>query len=117
MTDPAISRRDWMKLGLMGAAGYAVGSNGLAAPVVRQPAKAVIQIWMWGGPAHLDTFDPKPDAGRDYCGAFTRPLATNADGIRIGEMLPQQEGLLGGRPTRKQATDLPPAAASSTGEA
>ena len=38
---------------------------------------------MWGGPAHLDTFDPKPDAGRDYCGAFTRPLATNADGIRI----------------------------------
>ena len=88
MTDPAISRRDWMKLGLMGAAGYAVGSNGIAAPVVRQPAKAVIQIWMWGGPAHLDTFDPKPDAGRDYCGAFTRPLATNADGIRIGEMLP-----------------------------
>lgn len=88
MNVPAISRRDWMKLGLMGAAGYAVGSNGIAAPVVRQPAKAVIQIWMWGGPAHLDTFDPKPDAGRDYCGAFASPLATNADGIRIGEMLP-----------------------------
>ena len=36
----------------------------------RQPAKAkaVIQIWMWGGPSHLDTFDPKPEAGYDYCG-------------------------------------------------
>ncbi len=31
-------------------------------------AKAVIQIWMWGGPSQLDTFDPKPDAGYDYCG-------------------------------------------------
>lgn len=46
-----------------------------------------------------------------------REYSIDGDGIRIGEMLPQQEGLLGGRPTRKQATDLPPAAASSTGEA
>ena len=52
-------------------------------------AKSVIQIWMWGGPSHLDTFDPKPDAGRDYCGPFTKPIATNVDGIRICELLPQ----------------------------
>ncbi len=26
-------------------------------------AKSVIQIWAAGGPTHLDTFDPKPDAG------------------------------------------------------
>jgi hypothetical protein len=51
-------------------------------------AKAVIQIWLWGGPSHLDTFDPKPDAGRDYCGPFDKPLTTNADGIRINELLP-----------------------------
>jgi hypothetical protein len=43
---------------------------------------------MWGGPCHLDTFDPKPDAGNDYCGPFTKPIATNADGIQICEMLP-----------------------------
>jgi hypothetical protein len=49
----------------------------------------MIQIWMWGGPCHLDTFDPKPEAGRDYCGPFGSPIATNVDGIRIGEMLPQ----------------------------
>jgi uncharacterized protein (DUF1501 family) len=52
-------------------------------------AKAVIQIWMWGGPSHLDTFDPKPDAGNDYCGPLKNPIKTNVDGIRICELLPQ----------------------------
>lgn len=51
-------------------------------------AKAVIQIWMWGGPSHLDTFDPKPDAGSDYCGPYTKPLTTNVKEIQISEMLP-----------------------------
>jgi len=51
-------------------------------------AKAVIQIWMWGGPAHLDTFDPKPEAGNDYCGPLSKPIETNVSGIRICEVLP-----------------------------
>ena len=51
-------------------------------------AKAVIQIWMWGGPSQLDTFDPKPDAGYDYCGPLNKPIATNVPGIQIGESLP-----------------------------
>lgn len=36
-----------------------------------------------------------------------RVYTIDGDGIRIGEMLPDQEGLLGGRPTRKRASDLP----------
>jgi hypothetical protein len=51
-------------------------------------AKSVIQIWMWGGPAHLDTFDPKPGAGADYCGPLDHPMATNVSGIQIGELMP-----------------------------
>jgi hypothetical protein len=51
-------------------------------------AKAVIQIWMWGGPCHLDTFDPKPDAGTDFCGPLKSPIGTNVDGVRICELLP-----------------------------
>ena len=58
-----------------------------AAPRVAK-AKSIIQVWMWGGPCHLDTFDPKPEAGADYCGAFTTPLATKVAGIRINELLP-----------------------------
>lgn len=51
-------------------------------------AKSVIQVWLWGGPCHLDTFDPKPEAGADYAGAFTKPLDTKVAGIRINELLP-----------------------------
>ncbi|MCX6344159.1 MAG: DUF1501 domain-containing protein [Armatimonadetes bacterium] len=51
-------------------------------------AKAVIQIWLWGGPSHLDIFDPKPDAGYDYCGPLGKPIQTNVEGIKIGELLP-----------------------------
>jgi hypothetical protein len=50
--------------------------------------KSVIQIWMWGGPPHLDTFDPKPEAGNDYCGPLNRPIETNVSGIRISQLLP-----------------------------
>ena len=75
-----------------GAAGLILAERGAipdraAAPAVR--ARAVIQIWMWGGPAHLDTFDPKPDAGYDYCGPLSNPIPTNVDGILIGELLPE----------------------------
>ena len=94
---PLRSRRSVLGHGLLGAAALAAARParllGAAAPAaavpVKAPAKAVIQIWMWGGPCHLDTFDPKPEAGRDYCGPLDKPIATNVDGIRICELLPQ----------------------------
>ena len=63
--------------------GHAAGSAAQA------KAKAVIQIWLSGGPSHLDTFDPKPDAGYDYCGPLNHPIKTNVDGIVISELLPE----------------------------
>jgi hypothetical protein len=77
------SRRDLLRL--MGAAGLATTLRAGTQPA---KAKAVIQIWMWGGPAHLDTFDPKPAAGYDYCGPFDKPISTNVDGMQINELLP-----------------------------
>src|SRR5205085_2625157 len=50
--------------------------------------KSVILLWLWGGPSHLDTFDPKPDAPADYKGPF-RPTSTNVPGIQICELLPR----------------------------
>jgi len=87
----ALSRRAFLRGGLCGAAGLLLaGPRGFAAPPAAVPpkAKAIIQIWMWGGPPHLDTFDPKPGAGRDYCGPLGNPIKTNVDGIVIGELLP-----------------------------
>jgi hypothetical protein len=51
-------------------------------------AKAVIQLWMNGGPSHMDTFDPKPNAGPEYCGPYRNPIQTNVPGIKICETLP-----------------------------
>jgi hypothetical protein len=51
-------------------------------------AKSVIQIWMWGGPSHLDTFDPKPGAGAAYTGPLSATQATNVPGIEIGQLFP-----------------------------
>jgi hypothetical protein len=86
-----------LRLGLIGAAGVLL-SNRLdwASAPSSQPtviatktrAKSVIQIWLSGGPSHLDTFDPKPEAGRDYCGPLDKPVQTNVPGIRISELLP-----------------------------
>ena len=28
-------------------------------------AKSVIELWLWGGPSQLETFDPKPNASPD----------------------------------------------------
>jgi len=87
-----ISRREAMRLGLAGTAGVLLGDRILTPAWASAPpakAKAVIQIWMWGGPCHLDTFDPKPDAGSDFCGPLKSPIATNVDGIRICELLPR----------------------------
>jgi hypothetical protein len=95
----AFSRRTFLRAGSLGLAGLFLaggqllrageaGPGGVAAPARRKKAKSVIQIWLWGGPSHLDTFDPKPGAGRDYCGPYTKALATNVAGIEISQMLP-----------------------------
>ncbi|MCI5778886.1 MAG: DUF1501 domain-containing protein [Lentisphaeria bacterium] len=59
-----------------------------AVPAAIPAARSVIEIWIWGGPSHLETFDPKPRAGKAYNGGFG-DIATNVPGIRISEFLPK----------------------------
>lgn len=91
-----LSRRDVLRGGLAAGVGLILGQHvtayGLPTPSPARPgakARSVIQVWLWGGPCHIDTFDPKPDAGSDFTGPLRNPIATNVDGIRIGELLPQ----------------------------
>ena len=53
-----------------------------------QQAKSVILIYLDGGPAQTETFDPKPEAGRNYYGNYKGVCKTNVEGIEIGEKLP-----------------------------
>jgi len=95
-----ITRRHIIRSGVLGAAGLLLAPRATMAgrPLwpsrtsasLRKPrATAVIQVWLWGGPSHLDTFDPKPAAGYDFCGQLDKPIPTNVDGIVIGELLPE----------------------------
>ena len=51
-------------------------------------AKSVILLWLWGGPSHTDTFDPKPDSPMEYRGPFGT-LPTRTPGMHFSELLPR----------------------------
>ena len=99
-TSPTLSRRDALRGLAAGAVGVAAAGAlplevlaGPGAPSRAKGARArvrsVVEIWMSGGPSHLETFDPKPEAGSDYCGPLSHPIETKAGGVRIGELLPE----------------------------
>ena len=87
-----MSRRTFVRAGTLGMAGLTLADwlqRKALGGVSKEPkAKAVIQIWLAGGPTHLDTFDPKPGAGAAYCGPYKNPIPTNVPGIKICETLP-----------------------------
>src|SRR5579871_4035770 len=53
-----------------------------------QSPKSCILILQQGGPSHLDTWDPKPDAPEDIRGPFST-IATRTPGVRVCELLPR----------------------------
>ena len=101
---PSLSRREALQRILWGAGGLllcnqfvnlralagesaALPGVGASKPSLPKPkAKSVIQIWLAGGPPHIDLFDPKPDAGPEYNYGM-KGLDTNIPGIRIGDGL------------------------------
>jgi len=66
-----------------------LGADALAAPTKPAKAKSVIQIFLWGGMSHNDTWDPKPEAGEEYMGEFMEVVPTNVNGIRVGALFPE----------------------------
>src|SRR5437660_10892458 len=55
---------------------------------VSGPARSVLFLWLWGGPAQLDTWDPKPDAPLEFRGPFTA-IPTAVPGVRVCELFPK----------------------------
>jgi hypothetical protein len=85
-----LARREFLRAGGLGFAGLTLAAllrgQALARPV-RPRVKSCIQLFMWGGPSQLETFDQKPHAPAGIRGEF-RPIATRVPGIRICEHLP-----------------------------
>lgn len=84
------SRRNFLKVGGMAAGGLSLdqvlameSKSGSSSP-----HKSIINIYLPGGPSHLDMFDMKPDAPSEIRGEF-RPIGTNVPGIQICELFPK----------------------------
>lgn len=85
-----VSRRNFLRIGGLGAAGLTLPQL-LAAEAgagVTRSHKSVILVYLVGGPPHQDMFDLKPDAPAEIRGPF-RPIKTNVSGIEICEEFPR----------------------------
>lgn len=92
--DSRFTRRQAVQAGAIGLLGLSLADvahwRAAAAEAGQAPAKpkAVIYVFLTGGPSQHDTFDMKPDGPVEYRGEF-RPIATKTPGVQICEHLPR----------------------------
>ncbi|WP_425396491.1 DUF1501 domain-containing protein [Aeoliella sp.] len=90
------SRRGFLKVGFSGLLGLGLADFLRAEshlPKHRARAKSMIFIWLDGGPATIDMWDPKPDAPSEVRGEF-RSIATSVPGVQFGEQMRKTAGVL-----------------------
>lgn len=92
-----VSRRNFLRVGALAAGGLTLAdqlrTDAQAAETGKStPRKAVIQVWLAGGPSHIDMYDLKPHAPAEFRGEF-KEIDTNVPGIRISEHLPHQAAI------------------------
>lgn len=83
-----INRRAFVRAGLGIPAGLGISSLASAVAATQAKAKSVLLVWLWGGPSHIDTFDPKPQATQEYRGPFSS-IQTRTPGCYFSELLPK----------------------------
>ena len=97
----ANGRRGFLQAGLAGFATLSLpgilrlqAQNTLRGRVRPAPREknAVIMVWQPGGCSHLETYDPKPDAGSEYRGPFST-IPTKVPGMHFCELLPRQAAI------------------------
>jgi hypothetical protein len=99
-----LTRRSFVQAGVLGLGGLGVPgllrlraakagtSSGAAAPSAKKET-SVILFWLSGGPGHMETWDPKPEAPAEYRGPFGS-IATSVPGVRFGELMPEQARIM-----------------------
>lgn len=83
-----MGRREFLRAGSLGLFGLTLPQLLHARAESKRRPKACILLFMWGGPAQQDTWDPKPEAPAEYRGEF-KPISTNVPDIQVCEHLPR----------------------------
>src|SRR5690349_7735790 len=87
-----VSRRSFLKIGMLG-----LGATSLSLPEIygaearagsHSSNKAVINIFLGGGPPHQDMWEIKTEAPVEIRGEF-KPIATRVPGIQICQVFPK----------------------------
>jgi hypothetical protein len=84
------TRRDFLKVGALGAIGFSLAdffAAKAAGRVIGRDERSAIMIFNLGAPSQLDTFDMKPDAPAEIRGPF-KPISTKSPDIQISEIFP-----------------------------
>ncbi len=91
-----LTRREWLRVGGLGAMGAGLSSIGRARALEEVPmdlqssfgrAKSCIALFLLGGPPQHETWDPKPGAPAEVRGDF-KPIASATTGLQVGELMP-----------------------------
>lgn len=90
-----ISRRSFLQVGGAVMGGLALNQIlALEAQAGQESShRSIINIYLPGGPSHIDMWDPKPDAPSEIRGEF-RPISTNVSGIQICELFPRVAAMM-----------------------
>ena len=94
-----ISRRDFLTVGGMALGGISLSDVLRAESSVPSQTKsaashkAIINIYLPGGPPHIDMWDPKPQAPAEIRGEFST-IQTNVPGIEVSEMFPRMAQMM-----------------------
>lgn len=87
-----LSRRSFLHIGMLGLSGLSLPQLLARQAPERRPASVII-LWMRGGPSHIDTWDPKPDAPAEYRGEFG-VVPTNVRGVYLCDLLPMSARIM-----------------------
>ena len=92
--DDGWNRREVLRVGGLAALGLSLpdlirwrGSCQANDTDAKPVAKRCVLVWLDGGPSHLETFDPKPQAPAEVRGPL-ESISTNIPGITLTECLP-----------------------------
>src|SRR6266516_1825087 len=86
-----LTRRSFLQAGILGAGGLGLADflrlqSAQAGGPARSRDTCVILFWLSGGPGHMETYDPKPEAVAQFRGPLGA-IRTSVPGTLFGELL------------------------------